>query len=177
MAAFPRIMCKKHPTRTAELYFLVGRKELAEAELHAISLEPDVILPNLHDLDYPEEISFNSATTSKVLWGIHWAVRYFNFTYLARMGDDTYFNIVQFFNIMNTLPDKAAVIARHRYDALIREEKIQYFLRMKRWVRFPTGQGYLITEDICEYIKTASSIAPFLVTTPEDAIMGMWLAP
>lgn len=105
-----------------------------------------------------------SSTTCKVMNSVQWAVKYYSFRYFFRLGDDSYFRIDRFLNMLaqNQLPTGKAVIGQI----------------LKTWIigmdqEYAQGMGYGLTPDVCEYIAAA---APWLLdTAPEDGVVARWL--
>lgn len=105
-----------------------------------------------------------SSTTCKVMNSIQWAVKYHSFKYFFRLGDDSYFRIDKFLNMLaqNQLPTGKAVIGQI----------------LKTWIMgmeqdYAQGMGYGLTPEVCEYIAAA---APWLLdTAPEDGVVARWL--
>ena len=67
---------------------------LAEEQAHGDIL----VLHSVKDLDNDAGSWHQpSATTEKVLYGMQWAVEHYNFRYFARLGDDSYFRLDEFY--------------------------------------------------------------------------------
>lgn len=105
-----------------------------------------------------------SSTTCKVMKSIEWAVKSYSFRYFFRLGDDSYFRIDMFLNMLaqNQLPFGKAVIGQ------ILEDEILGMVQ-----QYPQGMGYGLTPEVCDYIEAA---VPWLLeTAPEDGVVARWL--
>ena len=106
----------------------------------------------------------NSPTTSKVLLSVQWAVRHFGFEYFFRLGDDSFFRVDRFMELLRTREVTAgnAVVGHIMTDTVFGMQQI-----------YPQGMGYGLTYDVCLFI--ASNTAVLLKTAPEDCVVARWL--
>ena len=105
-----------------------------------------------------------SSTTSKVLLSVQWAVRYFDFEYFFRLGDDSYFRIDKFLSMLleRTVPATNAVVGHIMTDRVFGMEQL-----------YPQGMGYGLTYDVCLFIHRNKAV--LLNTAPEDCVVARWL--
>ena len=105
-----------------------------------------------------------SATTSKVMLSVKWAVRHFDFDYFFRLGDDSYFRVDKFMSMISQqqVPSKLAVIGHILHADVFGENQ-----------PYPQGMGYGLTYDVCLFI--AENEGTLLNTAPEDCVVARWL--
>ena len=105
-----------------------------------------------------------SATTSKVMLSVEWAVQNFRFEYFFRLGDDSYFRVDRFMALLSNkeLPEQKAVVGRMESG---------YVFDMQQ--TYPQGAGYALTYDVCTFI--AANTGFLMVTAPEDCVVARWL--
>ena len=162
--------------------FVIGTGGISSEELDGI-LQEDImhedilLLPGLSDLEvdysylHPHWPWYNtSATAEKVLYSIQWAVKLYDFQYFARVGDDAYFRVDEFYRQAMAKPLPTAMslfgqmIGPLSYPVAGKENSIVY----------PSGAGYIITQDVASFISASAGMlnAGF----PEDTNFGAWLA-
>ena len=175
---FPRnmkLLRQRDNTEAAILRFAIGAQSLAEDQLTQARAEAarfsDVLL--LDCLDEDDELKHPhlwrqdagvSSTTSKVMLSIEWAIRHFDFQYYFRLGDDSYFRVDKFVNMLSTqsLPKHNAVVGHIMSDRVFGMDQL-----------YPQGMGYGLTYDVCSFI---ASNRPYLLNTaPEDCVVARWL--
>ena len=111
-----------------------------------------------------------SATAQKVLYSIQWAVNKYDFQYFARIGDDAYFRVDEFYRqaMAKPFPTAMALFGQMTgplpYRVAGKENKIIY----------PSGAGYVMTQDAASFVASAAGMLN--VGFPEDANFGAWLA-
>ena len=174
-AQFPRNMKLLPGTDEALLKFALGMQNLADDQLTQARAEQarhsDVLL--LDCLDEDNELKHPhmwrqdagvSSTTSKVMLSIQWAVRHYDFQYYFRLGDDSYFRIDKFINMLSSqsLPMHNTVVGHIMTDRVFGMDQL-----------YPQGMGYGLTYDVCAFI--ASNRAYLLNTAPEDCVVARWL--
>ena len=172
---FPRNLELMNATSSAVLKFAVGiynmsteSKEILEAEQRQ---HKDMLFLDCIDKDDDLNWQWNwrldgnvSATTSKVMLTIGWAVQNFKFDYFFRLGDDSYFRIDKFVELIETgqIPKDKAVVGQ-----ILQTE----ILSMNQ--PYPQGMGYGLTYDVCAFVAAAM---PWLLdTAPEDGVVARWL--
>lgn len=172
---FPRNMQLMNSSSSAVLKFALGTRNLSEATLEALRAEhrnhQDMLLLDCIDMD--DDLNWNwnwkldgnvSATTSKVMLSIAWAVQRYRFDYFFRLGDDSYFRIDKFMHLLDTdqIPREKAVVGQ-----ILKAD----ILGMTQ--EYPQGMGYGLTYDLCSFVTTAM---PWLLdTAPEDGVVARWL--
>lgn len=89
-----------------------------EQQEHGDILMLDIIDANTPD---PPPNDFDETATSlKVVYGVQWAVQRYNFTWLVRLGDDTYFRVDHFLlNVSRTLDNKKLVLGFQGMSAVV----------------------------------------------------------
>lgn len=161
---------------TAIIKFLIGKADkkdmLQDRVWQSVRNESlfygDIIFLNCSDYDgFDKFWPKTSATTTKVLLGIDWAVHNYNFEYLVRLGDDAYFRIDNFLLLMKqgALPSSKAVLGYVTSGANINEEGFTY--------KYPSGMGYAVTYDLCAWISASKDM--LIDSWPEDGMMGRWV--
>ena len=171
---FPRNVKLLNGTSAAVLKFALGVRNMSAEATAALEAEQqqhkDMLLLDCIDMDDDLNWQWNwkldgdvSATTSKVMMSIGWAVQHYRFDYFFRLGDDSYFRIDKFVELLQTyqIPREKAVVGQ------ILQADI---LGMSQ--EYPQGMGYGLTYDLCSFVTTAM---PWLLdTAPEDGVVARW---
>ena len=119
---------------------------------------------------YPDE---NSSTTCKVLRGIQYATEHFDFQYLARVGDDAYFQFDYFWNdVRPTLPLGPLYMGRILTEELVNQPNIKNHLCLEKYPPYASGMGFVFSRETAQYIGEASKLTAFRTGYPEDAVVG-----
>ena len=163
------------PSQSTILKFVIGTQGVNSDDLSAARQEQmehsDVLLFDCLDLDTDLTDANHwsldaspSATTSKVLLSVEWAVRHFKFEYYFRLGDDSYLRIDKFLLLLSSraIPALNAVVGRIQSTELFGMTQM-----------YPSGAGYALTYDVCAFI--ASNTGVLLKTAPEDCVVARWL--
>lgn len=172
---FPRNVKLMSNTSSAVLKFALGTKNISTEATATLEAEQkkhkDLLFLDCIDMDDDLNWIWNwkldgdiSATTSKVMLSISWAVQHYKFDYFFRLGDDSYFRIDKFVEMLETdqLPRRKTVIG---------QILLANVLGMNQ--EYPQGMGYGLTYDLCNFITTAM---PWLLdTAPEDGVVARWL--
>lgn len=176
-AQFPRNLrlIPDNEEQSTILKFAVGRQGPAQVVMSNVTLEAadfvDILILDCLDEDEELNIQANwnlaagvSATTSKVMLSIKWAVRHYDFDYFFRLGDDSYFRIDRFMSMISLqqIPSRSAVVGHILHDHVFGELQ-----------PFPQGMGYGLTYDVCTFI--AGNEKRLLNTAPEDCVVARWL--
>lgn len=175
-AQFPKnVQLIEDAKRTVILKFAIGTQGQSAVILSSAQSEAkkhrDILLLPCLDMDDSLNNIANwhlaagpSATTSKVMLSIQWAVQNYKFDYFFRLGDDSYFRVDRFMAMLNekSFPDQHAVIGRIMSG---------YVFDMQQ--TYPQGAGYAITYDVCTFI--AVNTAYLMDTAPEDCVVARWL--
>ena len=173
---FPRnVKLIKDPLQSVVLKFAVGSQNVADHAYQAVKMEQqqysDILWLDCLDLDEGLTDAANwsleagpSATTSKVLLSIQWAVRNYEFEYFFRLGDDSYLRIDMFMTLLSSreLPSRNAVIGRINTAEVFGMTQ-----------SYASGAGYALTFDVCEFV--AANTAVLSRTAPEDCVVARWL--
>lgn len=173
---FPRnVQLIRNDKQSVVLKFALGTQGQSDDILASAHSEADrhrdiLLLPcldlddNLNDIASWHLAAGPSATTSKVMLSIQWAVQNYRFDYFFRLGDDSYFRVDQFMAMLNAqvFPDQHAVIGRIESG---------YVFDMQQ--AYPQGAGYALTYDVCTFI--AINTAYLMDTAPEDCVVARWL--
>ncbi len=136
-------------------------------------LHDDLVLLNSPDFDndFWGDITVHghSATTLKVLAAIQHALQMYEFQYIVRLGDDSYFRPENFFARVQQglLPAWSACIgfsapAPLRYKTSAGEVTAPY----------PSGMGFILTYDVAAWLIQARD--KLLLGGPEDGVVGSW---
>ena len=173
---FPRnVKLIKEPSQSVVLRFAIGTQNLTAEFADVVDKEQqrhsDILLLDCPDMDqeltdaaYWNLDAGPSATTSKVLLSIRWAVHNFQFEYFFRLGDDSYLRIDVFTAMLaeRFFPSRNAVVGR------INTAEV-YGLTQN----YASGAGYALTFDVCTFI--ASNTNSLSRTAPEDCVVARWL--
>ena len=105
-----------------------------------------------------------SSTTCKVMMSVRWAVQHYNFDYFFRLGDDSYFRVDKFAEMLSKsqIPINNAVVGHIMTDQVFGMQQL-----------YPQGMGYGLTYDVCAFI--AANTDSLLLTAPEDCVVARWL--
>ena len=157
------------PPRTA-LRFVVGTENMEQAQLESIKQEAmthkDILLIDAPDEDHGEP-KRRSATTLKVMHSMRYAANNFVFEYFARVGDDAYFRVDYFAELV--LLQK--VYPRH--NAYIGYKFANHVVPASDSTHsFIVGMGFFVSRDLATYV--CKSYPYLLDGFPEDAIVGSW---
>ena len=172
---FPRNLLLLNATDSAVLKFAIGVQKLSTQSRHKLKAEQEQHQDMLYldCIDKDEDLNWHwnwkldgnvSATTSKVMLSIVWAINHFRFTYFFRLGDDSYFRIDKFMHLLNEgqIPRQKAIVGQ------ILQTNI-----LTMYQPYAQGMGYGLTHDLCCFITAAR---PWLLdTAPEDGVVSRWL--
>jgi hypothetical protein len=162
-----------HPTpplpRTA-LRFVIGTENMEQTQLDRIKQEAtthkDILLIDAPDEDHGEP-KHRSATTLKVMHSMRFAANNFLFEYFARVGDDAYFRVDFFAELVllqKVYPQKNAYVGYKFANHVVPASDSTH--------SFIVGMGFFLSRDLATYVCKSY---PFLLDGfPEDAIVGSW---
>jgi len=147
-----------------------------------------VNVPNCKDVDmkaWPgswDGIMFppvNSSTTCKVLGGAAYAVEHFRFKYLARSGDDSYLRWDYFLEKRSNEYAHEWMMLGNFNDNQNVFDHLWVTFGKGRFPPYATGQGYIMTWDVANYLRVGYLAGKTHVTTagPEDAAIALILIP
>mmetsp|Transcript_35 Transcript_35/g.107 ORF Transcript_35/g.107 Transcript_35/m.107 type:complete len:347 (-) Transcript_35:236-1276(-) len=199
------LMLAENPAVAAEglveLRFVVGEQGLGVGLRGAVQREhalySDILLlPNVPDRDdpsraYPEVFREDavSATTAKSLQSIKWAVRTFEFEFLVRIGDDSWFRVHRFHRIKHTLPARRLYMGRFIQNQTIPEgldwgpqgAQTNYSSTLvetfggSKIPAFAWGLGFVLSHDVAAYLDASSDLMQLRLHYPEDQVVATWL--
>ena len=165
----------KDSNNSALLKFAIGTRQLDKqvqsAAQHEATEHKDILFFDCSDLDDGLNHLQNwhlgagpSATTSKVMLSVQWAVQHYTFDFFFRLGDDSYFRVDRFLHLQSSgdFPMHNAVVGRMESG---------YVFDMQQ--TYPQGAGYALTYDVCTFI--AANTAYLMDTAPEDCVVARWL--
>jgi hypothetical protein len=136
----------------------------------------DILLVPCKDVDSGMPVE-DSSTTCKVLQGIQYVHESYAFNFLARIGDDAYFRLDYFWNVVrHGLPAGPTYIGRILMNEKVWEPHLQDHLGLQLYPPYASGMGYIFSFGVAAYIATASRLVKFRTGYPEDAVVGLWLA-
>jgi hypothetical protein len=158
-----------HPARTA-LRFVIGTQNMEQAQLQSIRQEAafknDILMIDAPDRDEGEP-KRGSSTTLKVMHSMRYAANNFVFEYFARVGDDAYFRVDYFAELVllhETYPRDNAYIGHKFANHVVPASESTH--------NFIVGMGFFLTRDLTTYVCRSY---PYLLDGfPEDAIVGSW---
>jgi len=157
------------PPRTA-LRFVIGTENMGQMQLDLIRQEAithkDILLIDAPDEDHGEP-KYRSATTLKVMHSMRHAANNFVFEYFARVGDDAYFRVDYFAELVllkKVYPQKNAYIGYKFANYVVPASDSTH--------SFIVGMGFLVSRDLATYV--CKSYPYLLDGFPEDAIVGSW---
>lgn len=166
-----------HPAlspRTA-LRFVIGTEGMVQTQLEEVRQEAashgDILLIDAPDDDPDDDKvlpnAVRSATTLKVMHSMRYAANNFAFEYFARVGDDAYFRVDYFAELVllhKVYPrDNAYIGYKFANHPVATSKSIHNFI---------VGMGFLLTRDLTKYV--CKSYPYLLDGFPEDAIVGSW---
>ena len=156
------------------LKFAIGRQGVSNDTMLAMHTEAS-LFEDILFLDCPDEDdelkhphlwrrdAGVSSTTSKVMLSIQWAVRRFDFEYFFRLGDDSYFRVDKFLDMISEeLPAANSVVGHIMTDTVFGMQQL-----------YPQGMGYGMTYDICKFVARNTDL--LMKTAPEDCVVARWL--
>ena len=156
-------------TRTA-LRFVIGTESMEQAQLDLIKQESathkDILLVDTPDEDQGEP-KHRSATTLKVMHSMRYAANNFVFEYFARLGDDAYFRVDFFAELVlvhKVYPKSNAYIG---YKIANHVDKASDSTHA-----YMAGMGFFLTLDLTRYVCRSHIL--LLDGYPEDVIVGSW---
>jgi hypothetical protein len=156
-------------TRTA-LRFVIGTESMEQAQLDSIKHESlthkDILLINAPDEDHGEP-KHRSATTLKVMHSMRYAANNFVFEYFARVGDDAYFRVDYFAELVllkKVYPQENAYIGYKFANHIVPASDSTH--------SFIVGMGFFVSRDLATFV--CKSFPYLLDGFPEDAIVGSW---
>ena len=157
------------PPRTA-LRFVIGTENMEQTQLDLIKQEAithkDILLIDAPDEDHGEPKQ-RSATTLKVMHSMRNAANNFVFQYFARVGDDAYFRVDYFAELVllqNIYPQTNAYIGYKFANHVVPASDSTH--------SFIVGMGFFVSRDLAMYVCKSH---PYLLDGfPEDAIVGSW---
>ena len=156
------------------LKFAIGRVGISNDTVQAMQTEAakfkDILfldcLDEDNDLKHPHlwrRDAGVSSTTTKVMLSIQWAVHRLNFEYFFRLGDDSYFRVDKFLDMLGKeLPATNAVVGHIMTDSVFGMQQL-----------YPQGMGYGLTYDACKFVARNTDV--LLKTAPEDCVVARWL--
>ena len=157
------------PPRTA-LRFVIGTENMGQTQLDLVKQEAithkDILLIDAPDEDHGEP-KHRSATTLKVMHSMRYAANNFVFEYFARVGDDAYFRVDYFAELVllqKVFPQKNAYIGFKFANHVVPASDSTH--------SFIVGMGFFLSRDLATYI--CKSYPYLLDGFPEDAIVGSW---
>ena len=156
-------------TRTA-LRFVIGTENMEQTQLDSIRQEAathkDILLIDAPDEDHGEP-KHRSATTLKVMHSMRFAANNFVFEYFARVGDDAYFRVDYFAELVllqKVYPQKNAYIGYKFANHVVPASDSTH--------SFIVGMGFFVSRDLAKYV--CKSYPYLLDGFPEDAVVGSW---
>lgn len=158
--------------------FCIGKQNLSNIYMPQLDAEQR----QFGDLQFVDSLDYDhkpfqdigpfekSATTTKVLAAIKWAVKTYTFKYFLRLGDDAYIRPEAFLRQFNEglLPTTLAcicfVVPAITYNTPAGEVKAPY----------PSGMGFALTYDVSAWLSLSESM--LMWGAPEDGMVGLWFA-
>ena len=128
--------------------------------------QKDILLIDAPDEDHGEP-KHRSATTLKVMHSMRYAANNFVFEYFARVGDDAYFRVDFFAELVllqKVYPQKNAYIGYKFANHVVPASDSTH--------SFIVGMGFFVSRDLATYV--CKSYPYLLDGFPEDAIVGSW---
>jgi len=158
------------PSPRTTLRFVIGTENMEQTQLDLIKQEAttheDILLINAPDEDHGEP-KHRSATTLKVMHSMRYAANNFVFEYFARVGDDAYFRVDYFADLVllqKVYPQKNAYIGYKFANHVVPASDSTH--------SFIVGMGFFVSRDLATYV--CKSYPYLLDGFPEDAIVGSW---
>ena len=118
---------------------------------------------------------FVSATTVKVLAGLRYAASRYTFDYVFRLDNDAYLRVDKFFHdIMPRLPSKRVYLGNFLNAQGAPQLWRNYW--GPSMPAYATGMGYVLSNDIVQYVTHNNPEAQWRLHFPEDATVPTWWA-
>ena len=159
-----------HPAPRTALRFVIGTENMGQTQLDLIKQETsthkDILLIDAPDEDHGEP-KHRSATTLKVMHSMRYAANNYVFEYFARVGDDAYFRVDYFAELVlqqNIYPRDNAYIGYKFANHVVPASDSTH--------SFIVGMGFFVSRDLATYV--CKSYPYLLDGFPEDAIVGSW---
>jgi Galactosyltransferase len=159
------------PTPRAALRFVIGTEGMDVAQVESMRVEAathgDILLIEAPDNDRGGEPRERSSTTLKVMHSMRYAANNYIFEYFARVGDDAYFRVDFFAELVlirKIYPRDNAYIGYKFANHVVRASDSTH--------NFIVGMGFLLSRDLTNYV--CKSYPYLLDGFPEDAIVGSW---
>ena len=150
--------------------FVIGTENMEQTQLDLVKQEAtthkDILLIDAPDEDHGEP-KHRSATTLKVMHSMRFAANNFVFEYFARVGDDAYFRVDYFAELVllrKVYPQKNAYIGYKFANHVVPASDSTH--------SFIVGMGFFVSRDLATYV--CKSYPYLLDGFPEDAIVGSW---
>ena len=158
------------PTTRTALRFVIGTENMDPTQLDLIKQEAsthrDILLIDAPDEDHGEP-KHRSATTLKVMHSMRYAANNYVFDYFARVGDDAYFRVDFFAELVllqKVYPQKNAYIGYKFANHVVPASDSTH--------SFIVGMGFFVSRDLATYV--CKSYPYLLDGFPEDAVVGSW---
>ncbi|KAI6652705.1 Beta-1,3-galactosyltransferase 6-like [Oopsacas minuta] len=157
--------------------FAIGNKRVSQSDLSLVLKERDTF-GDIIMLDGVEEVY--TKLSRKVLQAFTWADKHIDAVYYLKTDDDSYVVIDNLYQVLTNegLPVSRAIVGNFHHLSVPHTEgkwsEFVWFLCLY-YLDFPTGVGYILTQDIVKYLSYNSD--KFMHHHNEDTSLGSWVAP
>jgi hypothetical protein len=119
--------------------------------------------------------------TCKVYESLKWASSRYDFEYVARVGDDAYFNARLF--LLSSFPTTRLYLGKLRrlgpadadLDLKVRYPEVDRDFGLRSPPDYMSGMGMVFSSDVVHHIAT--TVIPPRIDFYEDVLVGLWLTP
>ena len=157
--------------------FAMGNIGVAKSKLSEVQRENETF-GDIMLLEGVEEVY--TKLSRKVLRAFVWGGRNIDAVYYLKTDDDSYLVIDRLYRVLTeeNKPTKKMLLGQIYVRSIPflngKWKELGWFL-CKHYLDFPTGAGYILTQDVVKYLVHSSN--KFLHYNNEDTSLGSWVAP
>ncbi|KAI6652707.1 Beta-1,3-galactosyltransferase 6-like [Oopsacas minuta] len=157
--------------------FAIGNKRVSQSDLSLVLKERDTF-GDIIMLDGVEEVY--TKLSRKVLQAFTWADKHIDAVYYLKTDDDSYVVIDNLYQVLtNEIKASNKLLLGNVYHLSVphtigKWAEFGWFL-CNHYLDFPTGVGYILTQDIVKYLSYNSD--KLMHYNNEDTSLGSWVAP
>ena len=158
--------------------FVIGTGSLGKESLGTLEIEEE----NSKDIVFLSNFKDNQLTiTPKVLKAYVWAYEHVQADYLVKLNDNSYVVPINLLNVIKELaiPRIQVIMGNFMWKLPVNKNENErwgepdWFLCPETYLPFPRGEGYLVSWDIVEFIRTSAD--DFRIYRHDDITMGLWV--
>ena len=158
--------------------FVIGTGSLGTESLETLILEEE----ESKDIVFLSDFQDNQLSiTPKVLKAYVWAYENVKADYLLKLNDNSYVVPNNLLNVMKelTIPSIQVIMGKFMWKLPVNKKENErwgepdWFLCPETYLPFPRGEGYLVSWDIVEFIRTSAD--DFRLYRHDDITLGLWV--